>query len=361
MVASTSDGVKRPLRAVIFDYGGVLRADGREVWAAADAAAGLPADTLWKAWHDIPEYRVAREGRIDGDAFRAAIHRALVAATGSVARADTALTMLEAHLAGLPPVDADMRALVERLRATGRVKLGMLSNANRGWTERFRGRGIASLFDDVVVSGDVGLAKPDPAVFRLAADRLQLPPDTCLMIDDQPQHVAGAQAAGMRAHLLEAGDLAELVARLEAEGALTAYALVIEDAPRADDVTALSDGLSAHALPHTGVPGFKPLAAWLRDEQGALIGGAYGYVNWNWLFINLVWLPDTTRGHGHGRRVIRALEEAARERGCTHAHLDTFSFQARGFYERLGYEVFSILEDYPRGHRRFFMKKVLDG
>ena len=65
------------------------------------------------------------------------------------------------------------------------------------------------------------------------------------------------------------------------------------------------------------------------------------------------------RGDGHGRRVMLALEQAARERGCTHAHLDTFSYQARPFYEKLGYEVFSTLDDYPLGHRRFFLKKAL--
>jgi HAD superfamily hydrolase (TIGR01509 family) len=161
MVASTSGGVKHPVRAVIFDYGGVLRGDGREGGAAADAE-----------------------------------------------RAETALSTLEADLAGLPAVDAGMRTLVDRLRAAGRVKLGLLSNANRGWTERFRARGIAALFDDVVVSADVGLAKPDPAIFRLAADRLHVAPDACLMIDDQPQHVRGAQAAGMRSQLFESNGLA---------------------------------------------------------------------------------------------------------------------------------------------------------
>jgi GNAT superfamily N-acetyltransferase len=237
----------------------------------------------------------------------------------------------------------------------------LLSNANRGYTERLRARGVAALFDDVVVSGDVGLAKPDPAIFRLAAERLGVSPDACLMIDDQPGHLPGAEAAGMRTHLFESHQGAALAARLEVEGALTTYALTIEDTPRAEDVATLTDGLTAHALRHTSVAGFKPLAAWLRDERGALIGGAYGYVNWNWLFINLVWLHDSLRGHGHGRHVILALEAAARERGCTHAHLDTFSFQARGFYEKLGYEVFSTLDDYPPGHRRFFMKKTLAG
>jgi len=140
---------------------------------------------------------------------------------------------------------------------------------------------------------------------------------------------------------------------------MTTYALTIEDAPLAADVEALAAGLTAHALPHTRGPGFKPLGAWLRDERGVFIGGAYGYVNWNWLFINLVWISESARGGGHGRRLILALEQAARERGCTHAHLDTFSFQARPFYEKLGYEVFSTLDDYPPGHQRFFMRKAL--
>ena len=140
---------------------------------------------------------------------------------------------------------------------------------------------------------------------------------------------------------------------------MTAYALTIDDSPRTADQEALIHGLNEHAARHTPRPGFKPLAAFLRDDRGTVIGGAYGYVNWNWLFINLVWISEAVRGGGHGRRMILALEQAARERGCTHAHLDTFSFQARPFYEKLGYEVFSTLEDYPPGHQRFFMKKAL--
>ena len=140
---------------------------------------------------------------------------------------------------------------------------------------------------------------------------------------------------------------------------MTTYAVTIEESPTPADHEALVQGLNEHAARHTQRPGFKPLAAFLRDDRGALIGGAYGYVNWNWLFINLVWISESVRGGGHGRRLILALEPAARERGCTHAHLDTFSVQARPFYEKLGYEVFSTLDDYPQGHQRFFMKKVL--
>jgi hypothetical protein len=57
--------------------------------------------------------------------------------------------------------------------------------------------------------------------------------------------------------------------------------------------------------------------------------------------------------------MLEATEQAARELGCRYSHLDTFSFQARPLYERLGYEVFATLDDYPPGHQRFFMKKAL--
>jgi GNAT superfamily N-acetyltransferase len=56
---------------------------------------------------------------------------------------------------------------------------------------------------------------------------------------------------------------------------------------------------------------------------------------------------------------MAAAEEEARRRGCHHALLDTFDFQARSLYERLGYEVFGTLDDFPRGHQRFFMRKAL--
>ena len=211
----------REVQAVIFDYGGVLRGDGRDVWLAADAGAGLPPGTLWAAWHDIPEYRLSREGAIDASAFRAAIHRALLGTAGGADAAEAALAALEGRLAGLPAIDADMRALIQRLRAGQRVKLGLLSNANLGFSERLRARGVAALFDDVIVSADVGLAKPDAAIFRLAAHRLGVAPETCLMIDDQAQHVEGTRAAGLRAHLHVPARMAELIGWLGNEGALT--------------------------------------------------------------------------------------------------------------------------------------------
>jgi len=67
------------------------------------------------------------------------------------------------------------------------------------------------------------------------------------------------------------------------------------------------------------------------------------------------------RGAGLGRRLIKQAEEEAVRRGCRGVWLDTFSWQARGFYEKLGYSVFGTIDDYPPGHQRFFLKKVIGG
>jgi putative hydrolase of the HAD superfamily len=209
------------VKAVIFDYGGVLRGEERSGFDAVDATFGFPPGALWSAFHDITEYRLSRRGEIDADTFRAAVRRNLVSVAGEEARADAALAALDQFMGGLSPIDADMRALVVRLRAAGHVKLGLLSNASRGWTARLRARGVADLFDDVVVSADVGLAKPDPEVFRLAARRLGVEPTACLMIDDQSQHLESAQRVGLHTHHFVHVRRADLIALLESEGLLT--------------------------------------------------------------------------------------------------------------------------------------------
>jgi GNAT superfamily N-acetyltransferase len=133
----------------------------------------------------------------------------------------------------------------------------------------------------------------------------------------------------------------------------------IEDDPSPDDLRAIQDGLTRHALPVTRVPGFQCVAVLARDDEATLVGGAVGAVNWNWLHVALVWVSEARRHTGLGTRLMDDLEEVAARRGCTHAHLDTFIYQARPFYERRGYRVFATLDDYPPGHQRFFMAKRL--
>jgi len=187
--------------------------------------------TLWEVFHDIPEYRLSRNGTIDRETFRAAIRRVLSQRAGED-RADRALAAFDAHMAALPPVDPDMRTLLEQLRAARRVKLGMLSNGPRGYTARLRDQGVTAFFDDAFVTGDVGLQKPDVDVFHFAARRLGVEAGACLMIDDQARNIEGAKAAGLHTHFFEADGLAALRAPRRGGGAGLMTPRSISSSPR---------------------------------------------------------------------------------------------------------------------------------
>jgi GNAT superfamily N-acetyltransferase len=101
------------------------------------------------------------------------------------------------------------------------------------------------------------------------------------------------------------------------------------------------------------------VAVFARAADGTVVGGIAAMVNWQWLSVNLVWVQEDLRGTGLGHQLLERIEEVGRRHGCTRAHLDTFSYQARPFYERHGYELFATLDDYPQGHKRYFMRKAL--
>ena len=90
-----------------------------------------------------------------------------------------------------------------------------------------------------------------------------------------------------------------------------------------------------------------------------IVGGLLGETYWEWFYVDLIWVKVELRGQGYGKQLMEISEAEARRRGAKNAYLDTFSFQAPGFYEGLGYEIFGELDDYPPGHRRYFMKKKL--
>ena len=134
--------------------------------------------------------------------------------------------------------------------------------------------------------------------------------------------------------------------------------LSLDEAPAADDIDRLRRGLTEHAAPFVDKPGFVPLAVFAR-EDGELVAGAHGYICWNWLDVSLLWVASSQRGRGLGSRVLKAFEDAGRDKGCVYAHVNTFSYQAPEFYERHGYEAYAELPDFPPGYRRIYFRKQL--
>ncbi|WP_293935536.1 GNAT family N-acetyltransferase [Iodobacter sp.] len=105
----------------------------------------------------------------------------------------------------------------------------------------------------------------------------------------------------------------------------------------------------------------RPLVITIADEDGKIVGGLWGYTGYEWLFTQLLLVPASHRGEGIGSKLLGMAEEEAISRSCTSAWLDTYEFQAKGFYERMGYTCFAELPNYPTGYSRYFMKKSLRG
>lgn len=104
---------------------------------------------------------------------------------------------------------------------------------------------------------------------------------------------------------------------------------------------------------------FQRLCYVVRAKDQTILGGIFCATYWDWLYIDLLWLPDELRGRGYGHRLLTLAEEEARRRGAKNAYLDTFSFQAPEFYKQHGYRVFGELPEFPAGHRRYFFTKEL--
>jgi ribosomal protein S18 acetylase RimI-like enzyme len=137
--------------------------------------------------------------------------------------------------------------------------------------------------------------------------------------------------------------------------------LTSERTPCDEDVRTVRAGLLAFNVARLGDPQYAPVALILRDRAGAVVGGLLGQRRWGWLYIDTLWVHEAYRGRGAGSRLLEAAEAEAVAAGCRHAVLDTFSFQARPFYERHGYRVYATLDGYPPGHCQFFMRKDLVG
>lgn len=104
---------------------------------------------------------------------------------------------------------------------------------------------------------------------------------------------------------------------------------------------------------------FRNIAVVLRDESSTVVGGVVAFVAWDWLLVDILWVSAGLRGNGYGRLLMAEVEKAAIELGCRNARLDTFDFEAKGFYQKLGYFEYGALEGFPQHHTQFHLRKNL--
>ena len=135
--------------------------------------------------------------------------------------------------------------------------------------------------------------------------------------------------------------------------------MTIPDDPSEADREVVLAPLRAYNIRRGGDPEVRRLAVLLTNEKGDHVGGLWGKFSYDWLFVELLAVPEEYRGANHGKALMEQAEEIARTKGCIGIWLDTYEFQARGFYEKLGFEVFGELNDHPIGQKRFFLRKRL--
>ncbi len=124
------------------------------------------------------------------------------------------------------------------------------------------------------------------------------------------------------------------------------------------DIEAITNGLIAHGSGVVPARIKRELGVFYR-VNGRLLAGLTGVTFWGWLHVKTLWVDDCQRGKGVGKQLMLAAEKEAIQRGCHAAMLDTLSFQAQGFYQKLGYTIFGQLEDFPIGHQRIYLQKQL--
>jgi ribosomal protein S18 acetylase RimI-like enzyme len=133
---------------------------------------------------------------------------------------------------------------------------------------------------------------------------------------------------------------------------------VESDAP-ASIAEYLEDRLYEFNVQVTGIDDGIGLTAVIRDENGEIIAGINGHTWGTCCDIKQLWIAQSLRRRGLGRRLMLAAEAEAIRRGCTQMVLSTHSFQAPGFYARLGFERVASIAEYPRGYEQIFLRKLL--
>lgn len=183
------------IKALFFDFGGVLlqHADGVD-HKALEAKHDLPERTLFDCVYRESRYMDHQVG----SCTQAEWHQSVLAALEKRFERVRAEEIWSAFEQAERPLNPDMMALMKRLRANG-YKVGIISNTTPGMAARLAERypDFSALFDDIIGSGDIEMAKPDPAIWKYAMQRMGVQPEESTFADDVRPYAAAASELGM--------------------------------------------------------------------------------------------------------------------------------------------------------------------
>jgi epoxide hydrolase-like predicted phosphatase len=185
------------VRGLIVDFGGVLTTNVFQSFKQFAEAEGLDRDAIKRAFKEDRE-ALALLRRLERGELTAEEFEPLFAERIGI-RGDRVDGLVERLFAGVGPEDR-MLGAVKAARGNG-IKTGLISNSWGGSGIHYEGTPLDELFDAVVISGDVGMHKPQPEIFELGAERVGVPAEECVFVDDLRENCAGAEAVGMTAIL----------------------------------------------------------------------------------------------------------------------------------------------------------------
>jgi ribosomal protein S18 acetylase RimI-like enzyme len=131
----------------------------------------------------------------------------------------------------------------------------------------------------------------------------------------------------------------------------------LQPEPTPEQQYRIIDPLIAYNEAQAGPRNKQDFAFFVKSETDEFVGGLLGFTHFNHFFVSALYVDQQFRKEGIGRELMARAETLALEQGCDAIYLDTFDYQAPGFYEKLGFKVFGKLEDYPPGHERLYLVK----
>ncbi|HSS41394.1 MAG TPA: HAD family phosphatase [Solirubrobacterales bacterium] len=204
------------IRAIVSDFGGVLTTPLFAAFAAFQDEVGISPENLGKAMRiglaegeDLPLFQLER-GEISEDEFIARLEDGLASILGHRPH----LHHFRQKFWGALHPNEEMIALMHELKASG-LKMAMLTNNVREWEPLWRSMlPVDEIFEEIVDSAFVGCRKPEARIYELTLERIGMPAEACLFIDDLEPNIEGAEAAGMRA--VHFRDNAQAIAEIRA-------------------------------------------------------------------------------------------------------------------------------------------------
>jgi len=136
--------------------------------------------------------------------------------------------------------------------------------------------------------------------------------------------------------------------------------LPINGEPNPEDKQVMVEGMLAYHASKGHVRKSETFSVVIKDQSEKLLGCVMVSFMWNGMSIQSLWVDDAVRGQGLGKKLMAMAEEEGVKRGCTIAYTDTFTWQAPGFYEKLGYKIYGKLEGFPEGNAlSYYCKKLV--